>query len=64
MKITIDTSRYYRSHAKQPRGTGHWCFENHAGEIVLNHSGTYSAAKRAAESWGRQNGAIVLYTCP
>ena len=60
MKTLIDTSRFYRSHLKSPRGRGYWLFENKLGEIVFSFSGTYSEAAAAA----KKSGHSVLYVCP
>lgn len=64
MKITIDTSRYFRSHMKEPRGRGSWLFENQAGDIVFMLNGTYAEAKKAAVQHCREHDLAGLYTCP
>ena len=61
---TICTSRYVRSHLKDPKGRGSWLFEDQAGEIVFMHNGTYSEAKKAALQHCREHGLAGLYTCP
>jgi hypothetical protein len=60
----IDNSRHDRSHLHSPRGRGGWLFENHAGDIVFQHQGTFGEAKAAAKAWGKANSVPVLYTCP
>lgn len=61
MKTIIDTSRYFRSHMKQPRGRGLWLFEDTTGQVVCQHNGTYTeacAAARRVAHWA------VIYVCP
>lgn len=58
---SIDTSRYFRSHLRAPRGRGSWLFENHHGEVVFMHNGTYGEAVKAAKAAKLLN---VLYVCP
>lgn len=60
-KPTIDTSRYYRSHMKAPKGRGSWLFEDYHGNIVFMHNGTYGEAVKAARAAVTLN---VIYTCP
>ena len=60
MKTIIDTSRFYRSHLKQPKGRGGWLFEDQDGNIVFSFNGTYTEAKRAAQNSGHYG----LYVCP
>ena len=59
----IDTSRFYRSHVKQPKGRGGWMFEDKDGNIVVTHSGTYTEAKKVAQEYAKSNN-TYLYVCP
>jgi hypothetical protein len=46
MAARFDTADYFRSHGKQPRGTGCWAFApNTTGEWDFSPSMTFSEAK-------------------
>jgi len=59
----IDTSRFFNSHLKQPKGHGLWMFEDKTGDIVFEHTGNYSKAKKAAQTFAADN-RTFLYVCP
>lgn len=65
--LTLDYSRYMRSHGKKPRpGSGVWMFTTTdmgepAEDDVFQFSGNLADAKRAAAKWAKGKGAYRFY---
>jgi hypothetical protein len=67
--LTLDYSRYVRSHGKKPRDTGHggvWMFTTAeygepSDEDMFQFQGSFADAKRAAAGWDRSRGAYRFY---
>lgn len=62
--VSIDQTRYVRSHAKSPKGTGQWNFETAAFTLCVTHNGTFTAARKAAVEWAKANFVGTLYVAP
>jgi hypothetical protein len=55
MKTEISTTRYARSHGKQPKGKGRWVFEDRSQNVIFSFNGVYAEAKKAAINFGRNH---------
>lgn len=53
MAVRVDTSSYYGSYLKQPRGRGNWYFKIGNEEICFR--GSYSEAKAKAIKYAHKN---------
>jgi hypothetical protein len=67
--LTLDYSRYVRSHGKKPRDTGHsgvWMFTTAeygepGDEDMFQFQGSFADAKKAAATWAKSQGAYRFY---
>lgn len=59
--VEVADYRYVFAHGHAPRGFGAWMFENDNRQVVVQHSGMFSDAKRVAIAWARQNGAARVH---
>ena len=66
--VTLDYSRYIRSHGKKPRDTGGatWMFTtaeygSPEEDEIFNFQGSFADAKKAAAQWARSRGASHVY---
>jgi hypothetical protein len=63
--VTVDTRPYFRSHLREPRGTGSWAFQiGRDEENLFWHNGTYGEARKAAQAEARRRGATIIYAQP
>jgi hypothetical protein len=64
LRPSVETWRFQFSHLKQPRGFGHWLFEDRAGKVMWQGSGLYSDCKRLAIRIGQIQKIPTIFVCP
>lgn len=74
--VEVDTSTFYRSHAKKPSGSGSWLFtrdgvqnnldfSKHKKDVdYFEHNGTYAEAKKKAKEWAKSKGKSFIHVAP
>lgn len=63
-QVLVDTSEFYRSYYREPKGRGAWAFaysRNAAIDDVLWFTGTYADARRQAVAAAAAAGQCVIY---
>lgn len=60
----VNTSKFFRSHMKQPRGYGIWMFETKDGEYIGEHIGRYSEACDRVLAYARLKDIPEVFVSP